>query len=43
MVSYGFPFSIGAGGASCGQRLLAFDLLGVFDRFNFPTPTTLTT
>jgi 3-methyl-2-oxobutanoate hydroxymethyltransferase len=28
-----FTFSIGAGGASCGQLLLAFDLLGVFDQF----------
>src|SRR5438067_1917195 len=28
-----FTFSIGAGPASCGQLLLAFDLLGVFDQF----------
>jgi 3-methyl-2-oxobutanoate hydroxymethyltransferase len=28
-----FTFGIGAGGASCGQLLLAFDLLGVFDQF----------
>ncbi len=28
-----FTFAIGAGGASCGQLLLAFDLLGVFDQF----------
>jgi 3-methyl-2-oxobutanoate hydroxymethyltransferase len=28
-----FTFSIGGGGASCGQLLLAFDLLGVFDQF----------
>ena len=28
-----FTFGIGAGPASCGQMLLAFDLLGVFDRF----------
>ena len=30
---YIFTFGIGAGGASCGQLLLAFDLLGVFDQF----------
>ncbi len=28
-----FTFGIGAGPASCGQLLLAFDLLGVFDQF----------
>ena len=28
-----FTFGIGAGSASCGQLLLAFDLLGVFDQF----------
>jgi len=28
-----FTFGIGAGAASCGQLLLAFDLLGVFDQF----------
>ena len=28
-----FTFGIGAGPASCGQMLLAFDLLGVFDQF----------
>ena len=28
-----FTFAIGAGPASCGQLLLAFDLLGVFDQF----------
>jgi 3-methyl-2-oxobutanoate hydroxymethyltransferase len=28
-----FTFGIGAGNASCGQLLLAFDLLGVFDQF----------
>ena len=28
-----FTFAIGAGAASCGQLLLAFDLLGVFDQF----------
>ena len=28
-----FTFSIGADPASCGQLLLAFDLLGVFDQF----------
>ena len=28
-----FTFAIGAGSASCGQLLLAFDLLGVFDQF----------
>lgn len=28
-----FTFGIGAGGASSGQLLLAFDLLGVFDQF----------
>jgi 3-methyl-2-oxobutanoate hydroxymethyltransferase len=28
-----FTFSIGGGGASSGQLLLAFDLLGVFDQF----------
>jgi len=28
-----FPFSIGAGPSGCAQRLLAFDLLGVFDPF----------
>jgi 3-methyl-2-oxobutanoate hydroxymethyltransferase len=28
-----FTFSIGAGPASCGQLLLAFNLLGVFDQF----------
>ena len=27
-----FTFGIGAGSASCGQLLLAFDLLGVFDQ-----------
>jgi 3-methyl-2-oxobutanoate hydroxymethyltransferase len=28
-----FTFGIGAGSASCGQLLLAFDLLGMFDQF----------
>ena len=28
-----FTFGIGAGPASCGQLLLAYDLLGVFDQF----------
>jgi 3-methyl-2-oxobutanoate hydroxymethyltransferase len=28
-----FTFGIGAGPASCGQLLLAFDLLGMFDQF----------
>lgn len=28
-----FTFAIGAGPASCGQLLLAFDLLGAFDQF----------
>jgi 3-methyl-2-oxobutanoate hydroxymethyltransferase len=28
-----FTFGIGAGPASCGQLLLAFDLLAVFDQF----------
>ena len=28
-----FTFGIGAGAASCGQLLLAYDLLGVFDQF----------
>ncbi len=28
-----FTFGIGAGAASCGQLLLAFDLLGMFDQF----------
>lgn len=28
-----FTFAIGAGPASCGQLLLAFDLLGMFDQF----------
>ena len=28
-----FTFAIGAGAASCGQLLLAFDLLGMFDQF----------
>lgn len=28
-----FTFAIGGGSASCGQLLLAFDLLGVFDQF----------
>ena len=28
-----FTFGIGAGPAACGQLLLAFDLLGVFDQF----------
>jgi 3-methyl-2-oxobutanoate hydroxymethyltransferase len=28
-----FTFAIGAGPASCGQLLLAYDLLGVFDQF----------
>lgn len=28
-----FTFGIGAGPASCGQLLLAFDLLGIFDQF----------
>lgn len=28
-----FTFGIGAGNATCGQLLLAFDLLGVFDQF----------
>jgi 3-methyl-2-oxobutanoate hydroxymethyltransferase len=28
-----FTFSIGAGSASCGQLLLGYDLLGVFDQF----------
>lgn len=28
-----FTFGIGAGSGSCGQLLLAFDLLGVFDQF----------
>jgi 3-methyl-2-oxobutanoate hydroxymethyltransferase len=28
-----FTFGIGAGNASTGQLLLAFDLLGVFDQF----------
>jgi 3-methyl-2-oxobutanoate hydroxymethyltransferase len=28
-----FTFGIGAGNASCGQLLLAFDLLGMFDQF----------
>ena len=28
-----FTFGIGAGPSSCGQLLLAFDLLGVFDQF----------
>jgi 3-methyl-2-oxobutanoate hydroxymethyltransferase len=28
-----FTFAIGAGSASCGQLLLGYDLLGVFDQF----------
>ena len=28
-----FTFGIGAGPASCGQLLLGYDLLGVFDQF----------
>jgi 3-methyl-2-oxobutanoate hydroxymethyltransferase len=28
-----FTFGIGAGSASCGQLLLGYDLLGVFDQF----------
>ena len=28
-----FTFGIGAGAASCGQLLLGYDLLGVFDQF----------
>jgi 3-methyl-2-oxobutanoate hydroxymethyltransferase len=28
-----FTFGIGAGPASCGQLLLSYDLLGVFDQF----------
>ena len=28
-----FTFGIGAGTASCGQLLLGYDLLGVFDQF----------
>ena len=33
MRSTSTTFAIGAGPASCGHSLLAFDLLGVFDQF----------
>ena len=34
-----FTFAIGAGAASCGQLLLGYDLLGVFDQFKPDSPS----